>query len=114
MKGRAHPRKIQSTGCLHDSAGRLRRGGGSVGCGHGVPQVRASSKLEFGALQVVACEWQGHFVAESLVVLYWVVTPEIRRGRRAARSTTNQESAEPLCAKIKSANREVYEEKADL
>ena len=53
-------------------------------------------------------------VAESLEALCWVGTPEIRRRRRAARSTMNQESGEPLWAKIKSANREVYEEKADL
>ena len=31
VKGRDHPRKMQPTGCLHDSADRLRRGGDMVG-----------------------------------------------------------------------------------
>ena len=34
--------------------------------------------------------------------------------RRAARSLTSQGRAEPLCARIESANREVSEGKADL
>ena len=46
--------------------------------------------------------------AESLVVLYRVGTHRIRRRRREARLLTSQESAEPLCARIKSANREVF------
>ena len=50
-------------------------------------------------------------VAESLVVLYQVGTRQIRRRRRAARSLTSQGRAEPLCARIESANREVSEEK---
>ena len=53
-------------------------------------------------------------VAESLVVLYHVGTHQIRRRRRAARSLTSQGRAEPLCARIESANREVSEGKADL
>ena len=53
-------------------------------------------------------------VAESLVVLYQVGTHQIRRRRRAARSLTSQGWAEPLCARIESANREVSEGKADL
>ena len=40
--------------------------------------------------------------------------PHIRRRRRAARSLTSQGMAEPLCARIESANREVSEGKADL
>ena len=38
----------------------------------------------------------------------------VRRRRRAARSLTSQGRAEPLCARIESANREVSEGKADL
>ena len=40
--------------------------------------------------------------------------PQIRRRRREARSSTSQGRAEPLCARIKGANREVSEGKADL
>ena len=50
-------------------------------------------------------------VAESLVVLYRVGTHQIRRRRRAARSLASQGRAEPLCARIKGANREVSEGK---
>ena len=53
-------------------------------------------------------------VAESLVALYRVDTHQIRRGRRAARSSTSQGRAEPLCARIKGVNREVSEGKADV
>ena len=56
----------------------------------------------------------GGTVAESLIVLYRVNTHQIRRGRRAVRSSTSQGSDEPLCAKIKGANREVSEGEADL
>ena len=56
---------------------------------------------------------RGSIVAESLVVLYRVDTHQIRRRRREARSLTSQGRAEPLCARIESANREVSEGKAD-
>ena len=56
----------------------------------------------------------GSIVAESLVALYRVGTHQIRRRRRAARSSTSQGSAEPLCARIKGANREISEGKADV
>ena len=56
----------------------------------------------------------GTNVAESLVALYRVGMHQIRRGQRAARSSTSQGSAEPLCARIKGANREVSEGKADI
>ena len=56
----------------------------------------------------------GSTVAKRLVTPYRVGTPQIRRGRRAARSSTSQGSAEPLCVRIKGANREVSERKADL
>ena len=56
----------------------------------------------------------GSSVAETLVAHYRVGTHQIRRRRRAARSSTSQGSAEPLCARIKGANREVSEGKADL
>ena len=49
----------------------------------------------------------GSTVAESLVTLYRVGTHQIRRGRRVARSSTSQESAKPMCVRIKGANREV-------
>ena len=55
----------------------------------------------------------GSTVAESPVVLYQVGTHQIRRRQRAARSLTSQGRAEPLCARIESANREVSEGKAD-
>ena len=78
--------------------------------------MRASSELQSGTLREVATfERQGALsVAESLVALYRVGTHEIRRGRRAARSSTCQGSAEPLCARLKGANREVSEGKADI
>ena len=47
-------------------------------------------------------------VAESLVAFYRVGTHQIRRGRKAARSSISQGSAEPLCARIKGANREFF------
>ena len=53
-------------------------------------------------------------VAESRVVLYQVGTHQIRQRRRAARSLTSQGRAEPLCARIQSANREVSEGKDDI
>ena len=55
----------------------------------------------------------GSTVAESPVVLYRVGTHQIRRRRRAARSSTSQGRAEPLCARITGLNREVSEGKAD-
>ena len=51
---------------------------------------------------------------ESGCVLYRVGTYHIRRGRRAARSSTSQGSAEPVCARIEGANREVSDGKADF
>ena len=57
----------------------------------------------------------GSTVAESQVTLYRGGTYQIRRRRRAARSSMSQRSAEPLCTRIKDANREVSEgEKADV
>ena len=53
-------------------------------------------------------------VAESLVAFYRVDIHQIRRGRRAVRSSTSQGSAESLCARIKCANREVSDRKAYL
>ena len=53
----------------------------------------------------------GGTVAESLVALYRVGTHQIRRDWRAARLSTSHGSAEPLCAGIKGANREVSEGK---
>ena len=79
--------------------------------------MRASSVLQSGALREVAArERQGTLstVAESLIALYRVNTHQIRRRRRVARSSTIQGSAEPLCVRIKGANREVPEKKVDL
>ena len=70
----------------------------------------ASSELQFGALREGGgTQEAGSTVAESLTVLYRVGTHQIRRMRRAARSLTSQGRAEPLCARIKGANREVSE-----
>ena len=78
-------------------------------------QVCVSSELQFGALREgVGTREAGSIVAESLVVLFRVGTHQIRRRRREARSLTSQGRAEPLCARIESANREVSEGKADL
>ena len=73
-----------------------------------------SSELQFGALREVAAREAGSTVEESPVALYRVGTHQIRRGRRAVQSSTSQGSAEPLCARIKGANRKVSEGKADL
>ena len=53
-------------------------------------------------------------VAESLVALYRVGTHQLRQGWRVARSSTSQWSTEPLCTRIKGANREVSKIKADF
>ena len=89
------------------------------------------SELQLGALREVLVpvlisiegsvrEEEGT-VAESLVgrrstyrgTLYRVSKHRIRRGRRTARSSMSQESAEPLCARIEGTNREVSEGKVD-
>ena len=65
-------------------------------------QVRAYSEPQFGALREGGGTREaGSTVAESLVVLYQVGTHQIRRRRRAARSSTSQGRAEPLCARIR-------------
>ena len=56
----------------------------------------------------------GSLRGRSSALQYWVSTPQIRRGRRAAQSSTSQGSAEPLCARIKGVNREVSEGKTHL
>ena len=112
--GRAHPQEMQPTGCHRDSACRLRHGGGIVGGGW-CSQVRASSDFQFGALRESGgTQEAGSTVAESLGVLYRVGTHQIRRRRKAARSSTSQGRAEPLCARITGLNREVSEGNADV
>ena len=75
----------------------------------------ASSKLRCGALRKSGgTQEAGSTVADSLVVLNRVGMHQIRRKRRAARSSTSQGRAEPLCARIKGVNREVSEGKADV
>ena len=67
----------------------------------------------------------GGTVAESLVgryttckhtvaTLYRTSKRQVRRARRATWSSTSQGSAEPLCARIKGANRGISEGKTDL
>ena len=91
---------MQPIGCHRDSTCRLRHGGGMVGWGW-CSQVRASSELQFGALREGGgTRKAGSTVADSLVVLYRVGTHQIRRRRRAARSSTNQWRVEPLRTRI--------------
>ena len=47
-------------------------------------------------------------------MFYRVGTHQIRRRRRASRSSTSQGRAEPLCARVKGENREVSEGKAAM
>ena len=71
-----------------------------------------SSELQFGALREGGGTREaGSTVAESLVVLHRVGTHHIQRRRRAARSSTSQGRAEPLCARVKGANRRFLREK---
>ena len=73
--------------------------------------MRASSEPQFGALREGGGTREaGSTVAESLVVLYRVDTDQIWRRRRAARSSTSQRRAEPLCARITGLNREFLRE----
>ena len=55
----------------------------------------------------------GNTIAVSLAVLYRVDIHQIRQRRRAARSSTGEGRAEPLCARIKGADREISEGKYD-
>ena len=83
-----------------------------VGWGSWCSQVRASSETQFGALREGGGTREGgSTVAESLVVLYRVGTYRIRRRRRAARSSTSQGRAEPLCARLTGLNRRFLREK---
>ena len=77
--------------------------------------MRDSSELQFGDLREGGgIREAGSTVAESLVVLYRVGTHQIRRRRRAARSSMSQGRAEPLCVRIAGLNREVSEGKSDV
>ena len=77
--------------------------------------MRASFESQFGALREGGSTREaGSTVAESLVVLYRVGTLQIRRRRTAARLSTSQGRAEPLCARTTGLNREVSEGKADV
>ena len=79
------------------------------------PGVSLFRELQFGALREGGGTREaGSTVVESLVVLNWMGTHQIRRRRRAARSSTSQGRAEPLCARLKGANWEVSEGKADV
>ena len=77
----------------------------------------AFSELQFSAFRENGGTREaGSTVTESLVVvvLYRMGKHQIRRRRRAARSSTSQGRAEPLCTRIKGANRDVSERKADV
>ena len=54
-----------------------------------------------------------HYGGEPGSALSGGYTHQIRRGPRAARSSTSRGRVEPLCARIKGANREVSKGKAD-
>ena len=77
--------------------------------------MRPSSELQFGALREGGGTREaGSTVAKSLVGLYLVGMHQVRRRRRAARPPTSQGRAETLCAKIKGANWEISDGKADV
>ena len=77
--------------------------------------MNASSEPQFGALRECGGTREaGSTVAESLVVLYRVGTHQNRRRRTAARSSTSQGRAEPLCARIEGVSRDVSEGKTDV
>ena len=79
----------------------------------GAPRVRASFELQFGALrEVVARERPGHCRGEPGSALSGECAPDSARAEGS--SIVDQGSTEPLCARIKGANREVSEGKADL
>ena len=99
---------MQPSGCLRSSACWLRCGGGRVTWGW-CSKVRASSEPQFGDLREGGGTREaGSTVAESPAALYRVGTHQIRRWRRAPRSSTSQGRAESLCARIKGANREDF------
>ena len=112
---------MQPTGCLRDLAGRLSHGGG-VGGGFGWCSLGAllprSNLVPFG-------RWwhtrgRGHCNGKSSRAqqhaqayhgtLYRMSELQIRRGWRGAPSSTSRVT-EPLCTRIKGANREVSEGK---
>ena len=77
--------------------------------------MRTPFELQFGALRKGGRTREaGRTVAESLVMLYRVGTHQIRCRRRAARSSTSQGRAGPLCARITGLNREVFEGKSGV
>ena len=103
-----HPQEMRPTGCLRDSVGRSRRVGGMVEwryCSPGAP-LPSSNLVLFGRRWHARDREHCH-VAESLVghktALHQVSTHQIRRRRRAVRSSTSQGSAESLRARIKGA-----------
>ena len=77
--------------------------------------MRASSGVQFRALPEVWRHARGrkHCRGEPGSALSGGCAPDSAK-RRAARSSTCQGSAEPLCVRIKGANREVSDGKADV
>ena len=112
--GPGSPSRDAATGCLRDSACRLRRA--SVWLAEdGVPRcapLPSSNLVPFG--RCGGTREAGSTIAESLIVLYRVGTHQIRRRWRAAQSSTSQGRAEPLCARITGLNREVSEGKTHV
>ena len=75
----------------------------------------APSELQFGALREGdGTREAGTIAAQSLVGLYRVGMHQIRQWPREARSSTSQERAESLCARIKGVNREISDGKPDV
>ena len=91
--------RVTPTGCLRDSAGRLRRGGG-----FGHARGRENCRGKPSRAPQLAQAYRG--------TLDRVSKHQFRRGRRAARSSASQGGVEPLYARIKGVNRGVSEGKA--
>ena len=72
------------------------------------------SRTPVGALREVLRHARGRKHCRGEPGSYRVGTLQIRRRQRAARSSTSQDSAEPLCTRIKGSNQEVSEVKADV
>ena len=77
--------------------------------------MRDSPELQLGDLREGGGTREaGNTVAESLVVLYRVGAYQIRRRRRADRSSASQGRVEPLCARSTGLNGDVSEGEADV
>ena len=96
--------------CLRDSAGRVetrRRFGWLRIVIHQVRLCRAPIWVSSGGVNRGKPGMEQHHAQAYRGTIYRASKHQIRRGRREAPSSTSQGSAEPLCARIKGANREV-------